>query len=439
MPPSDSNDNFHRFDSSYLLKLPLLPTNELNKIEQDLADEFKSASKEYVISRLSRINHVLDELNYHIRVFTENDLNWSRIYNFEIETISNMKTNTEDYILLDTGLIRSKREVITDLVDYEEEFREIIKNLQSPLEFDRHFIKGNANENNIPFAAQFDKILDPFKKDLEISLNEMHYQNNLVSLDSKRNAMIIWKQYYQNLLNGKRELIDRTYLELNELYKEYYEINANEMNCLAWKRYYRSLVSPTDLKRVYEEQNQHPLDGKTSHDSYYYIDNIYYPKNKVELTDAKYRDLESLKTFEVEQKRNYQNNDQCLRLDSCSGLNNDEIESDLKLLRSDDLSETVPTEASPLDPMELSPAEPIDKYGSEYDKKNSEHDVTFRRKYRRLLEVSSRSGYSSIPSFNSSSTVTYPNNPATSGRQLKPFVLPEIPPIERFQNFNRRE
>ena len=53
-----------------------MSVDELTNLEQQLASEFNTLSKEYLESRLSRINTILDKLNSLIKYATANDKSW---------------------------------------------------------------------------------------------------------------------------------------------------------------------------------------------------------------------------------------------------------------------------------------------------------------------------------------------------------------------------
>lgn len=329
-PDSNSPAETTVFEDALLPTLAYKTPEELNKIESNLLNEFKSLSHDYITSRQSRISHMISSLVYYIKTFSENDKNWSKIYNFEIETIESIKTNTEDLILSDLKLSNAK-DIIDTLDEYELELKELFNNIQSPLEFDEIFdnkffnriIKSDENlshANTLPFPNQFHKIIKTFGKHLHGIKNENKYQINLIKANVKSNSKILWNQYYNDLISHKNNLINDTYDELNQLYKEYNDINENEKIISDNKFYNKSIISINNLKS-YENLNQ---------DNYYNVDNRYYKKNKIELTNIKKNIESKLKKFNGIQ-RSY--GDQ-IKLNACSGLNENEIDNDLLIMRS---------------------------------------------------------------------------------------------------------
>lgn len=104
-----------------------MSVDELTNLEQQLASEFNTLSKEYLESRLSRINTILDKLNSLIKYATANDKSWLKIYNFEIETINSIMTNTEDLIISNNGDLKNKPDLLKSIDEYQEELKEILK------------------------------------------------------------------------------------------------------------------------------------------------------------------------------------------------------------------------------------------------------------------------------------------------------------------------
>lgn len=141
-----------------------MSVDELTNLEQQLASEFNTLSKEYLESRLSRINTILDKLNSLIKYATANDKSWLKIYNFEIETINSIMTNTEDLIISNNGDLKNKPDLLKSIDEYQEELKEIFKNLQSPFDFDSTFRYdnddklndgSNPNLSKLPFSHLF--------------------------------------------------------------------------------------------------------------------------------------------------------------------------------------------------------------------------------------------------------------------------------------------
>lgn len=87
---------------------------------------------------------MLEKLNSLIKLATANDKSWLKIYNFEIETINNIMTNTEDLIMVGNKTIPNKPDLLKSMDEYEVELREIFSNLQSPFDFDDTFKYDNG-------------------------------------------------------------------------------------------------------------------------------------------------------------------------------------------------------------------------------------------------------------------------------------------------------
>ncbi|KAK6462356.1 hypothetical protein DFJ63DRAFT_335683 [Scheffersomyces coipomensis] len=394
------------FFSHILTNIPNLNVEELADLEDQLAREFRLISKNYISSRLSRINKLIERINSSIKIATANDRNWSRIYNFEIETINNIKTNTEDVILMSMSEIDDKPDILKSLDEYEEELAEIIKNLQSPLAFDDTLGQvdndaaankindndipnenndnkttttstsitttpnskptkgklGTSNNNNnttnnendpskLPFPYLFDKFFKPHKQSLKTIVNEKRYQSKLILDNSLGNSTIIWKSYYNDLIKRKQTLVQQTYDELNNLYKEYHHVNYNEVSQRQWKHYYRSILNPQDVKVPSEEgfiygrpptplvdtsntSNVKDIVAANRDTNYANLDNQLIQKNKYELTQLKRKIVNANKDFESIQASNGgQSSKKRIRLNNFTGLTRDEIDQDIQLLR----------------------------------------------------------------------------------------------------------
>jgi hypothetical protein len=338
------------FDPQTLAQMANYSTEELSRVEKGLAKEFKSISRQYIEARLSRIHKLIEQSAHLIKVAYTNDKNWLKIYNFEIETINNIKTNTEDLILMNSGVIRNKYDLLKSIDEYEEELKEIFKNLQSPLAFDdtlKVLESGSLQTqelSKLPFSYLFQNVFQPHIQNLRSIVNEKDYQSRLLSHNSQGNSAIIWKQYYHNLVRRKQELIDKTSDELNSLYKEYHHINQQHVNKTHWKHYFNSVISINDLKPTAEGEpvnsiNTHNTVTLLSHSndpSYANLDNQYLLNNKIESTVTKINILQGLNRFDQSQNRSKDlapNSRKRIKLNSCLGLTGDEIDSDILALR----------------------------------------------------------------------------------------------------------
>lgn len=323
---SGGNNGATVFQDGTLPELPFKSQEDLNKYEASLQDEFKTLSHEYTLSRQSRINHMISAINYYLKILSENDKNWSKIYNFEIDTIQHIKTNTEDMILTELRLSNTK-DVITTLDEYELELAELLDNIQSPLEFDEIF-SGSLNKksgSNLPFPLQFEAIIKQYEQQLKAVTVENNYQTNLVKTSLGGNRMILWKQYYNELLSYKKQKITETYEELNKLHKEYNHVDDTHLYINDTKNYNKSVISINDLKPPNYPGNQ---------DGFYHTDNRMYKNNRIELTNIKQKVLYDHKTFSQQQNINNSHRDVVdVKLNGCTGLSQTEIDHDLLTIR----------------------------------------------------------------------------------------------------------
>lgn len=317
------------FDPAQIARLPAMTLEQLSQIEEQLSREFSSLSREYVQARSSRAEHLLTLINLQISAVQDHDQEWSKRYNFEIESIECLANNTENRILAQSRLGPPPKDVVESLAEYELELKELLCNMQLPLELDDIF---KGRQEKLPFAQYFEKILKPFGAQLTALANENTYQKNLISSHVEREKQVIWKQYRRDVVEHRQHLIDLTYRDLNKLYEEYHGVNANEVANKEMAQYHRSVVSTSDMKHT-DEYQQLRL-ATENNDSYYDLDNVYYKKNKIALTGTKTAALERLNTFAAQQQ-NYsipQREDATVVLGGCSGLSQQEVDSDLAIL-----------------------------------------------------------------------------------------------------------
>lgn len=280
-----------------------MSVDELTNLEQQLASEFNTLSKEYLESRLSRINTILDKLNSLIKYATANDKSWLKIYNFEIETINSIMTNTEDLIISNNGDLKNKPDLLKSIDEYQEELKEIFKNLQSPFDFDSTFRYdnddklndgSNPNLSKLPFSHLFNDYFKKHRDALNAIIKEKDYQANLLHNNLYGNRVILWKQYYNKLNQQKQKLIDKTNDQLNQLYKDYYHLNEQKNLDFSERHYYRSLLTPKELATTIDD-SINTVDTQdvaavleTNHDSNYVeLDTRHKSKNKIEISDIR--------------------------------------------------------------------------------------------------------------------------------------------------------
>lgn len=171
----------------------------------------------------------------------------------------------------------------------------------------------------------FKKIIYKFVKDLTGLLNEQKRHIKLIQDKIKDNKRIIWLRYRANLLDTKNELLNSHLKELSMLNEMEQKIIRNEPISDAksliddWNSYHNSLIPPGA---------KFPKDNTR-----YYISNKRVLKNKIETTNIKQNNLNSLKRFNESQYVPDINPGKRTRLLNCSGLAKDEIDQDLLLLK----------------------------------------------------------------------------------------------------------
>lgn len=305
--PSNQSNDLSNLDH-HPAHLEEMSAEELQNYQNEISSEFKHLSRQYIESRLVRINAMIEKLQYLIKLATANEKSWSKIYNFEVETINNIMTNTEDLIMVENGSIPSKPDLLKSLLEYEEELREIFKNLQLPFDYDdtfkydndeliRKFSGNNGNEGEIkqkekgsvleleteskkmltnenlannmksikqskddsdisntsqelskfPFPLLFNQIFQPHRDNLKSIGKFKDYQSQLIQNNSENNSTIAWKQYYHKVMNKRNELRTKVNHELVQLYKEKNNLNQEAIQQSMDQEYYKSLISISDI------------------------------------------------------------------------------------------------------------------------------------------------------------------------------------------------
>ncbi|RCK55708.1 hypothetical protein Cantr_05568 [Candida viswanathii] len=350
---SASDPPTNEVQTELLKEISQMSVEELTELEQQLSSEFKTIGKEYLESRLSRISVILEKLNNLIKLATANDKSWLKIYNFEVETINNIMTNTEDLIMVNNGTLKNKPDLLKSIDEYQEELKEIFKNLQSPFDFDNTFkydneyLKNHGNINNnlskLPFPYLFNDYFKRHRDGLHAISKEKDYQTKLIKDNLYGNRIILWKQYYSSVNQKKQILINKTQHELNQLYKDYYRLNEYKNTETSNRAYYRSLYTPFYIDSLTDDKidtiNTKDVGAvlNSNHDSNYVeLDTRYRAKNKIELSHIR-RNIKS-KDWEVSNianniKRAFEDDARQEETEICSGLNDFEADQDLSLIR----------------------------------------------------------------------------------------------------------
>lgn len=317
-------DNTQPFQAELLLKLPAMTSDQLSQLEDLLSNEFQSLSRQYLHAREARINAMLLLIDRQVKKIQQKDNDWTQKYNYEVDLIERLATNTESKIL--SG--KSSRSYINP-DEFDLEVNELMASLILPTELDDIF---GEREKDLPFAPQFSRIIAQYRDQLQALTNQKVYQNSLVDGNVEKYKAIVWKVYKRNSSEHRQALIDKTYQELSELYQEYHGVKENQLANLDADSYYRSLVLTYDMSGNDEEQQRLAAQNI---DSYYDVDNRYSKNNRIQVTDAKLSALADLAKFH-EQQEQYsipQVEDAKVKLSGLQGLTEDETDADLQLLR----------------------------------------------------------------------------------------------------------
>jgi len=317
------------FDPELLSKLPAMTSDQLSQLEEVLSSEFTSLSKKFLVARQVRVENMLAAIDQQIKLCQANDEQWTQKYNHEIGVIERLANNTEDHVIAGTKGSGPQKLYISP-ENFDSNVSNLMSNLVLPMDLDDIF---NERGDELPFSPQFKKIIQQFRDQLDALKNQKSYQEDLVDANTEKNRGILWKQYKRDAQERRQQLIDQTYLELNELYKEYYGVADNKMANLEASQYYRSVVSVDDMKNGHEGQVGRFAPGNI--DSYYDVDAPYYKNNRIEATDARVVALYRLHQFEAEQRKYTipQLDEANVKLSGLQGLTQEETDLDLLVLR----------------------------------------------------------------------------------------------------------
>lgn len=316
------------FEPELIPKLPAMTSDQLSQLEEALSSEFSALSKNLLSARQVRVDNMVAAIDRQIKLCQASDELWSRKYSNEVKLIERLANSTENYVLAQEKGYGSEQ--LESSKKFDAEVDELVSNLVLPLMVDDIF---GERGDELPFAPLFKKIIQQFRDQLEALQSQKKYQEKLVDANVEKNSAILWKQYKRDAQERRQQLIDQTYLELNELYKEYYYVSDNLLANLDAANYYRSVVSVEDIRNGHEGQTGRFAPGNT--DSYYDVDARYYKNNRIQVTDAKEAALSRIDRFSAEQSRYSipQLDDANVKLSGLQGLTQEETDSDILLLR----------------------------------------------------------------------------------------------------------
>ncbi len=265
------------------------PAAQLGQLELELQAEYRHLALRYIEARLVRVNTMLDRINAQLHVLNEKEKLWLQIYHYEIELIRALQTNTETAIAEGGGASPDGASAVKGaftLAQYTAELEKLLQSIQSPLVLESNF---NDAARDLPFAEEFDKVLQPFRDELSLYQKRFEYQCELTKFNLQSRATTLWRQFDAQMRAKRQLMVDAVYARLAELYQEYYGINGQQQRQWAEQAYYRSVVSPQSLKRGACQANDNT-------DNYYHQREKYCKKNKIELTAIRQKVLGSVPT-----------------------------------------------------------------------------------------------------------------------------------------------
>lgn len=400
-------EDFSNYSDSDISLLTQLDSNSLATLEYDIQKNFRTISKKYLKARVARIEYIIACMDQQMKIFNENEKLWQKAYLEETQAIEDLKVNTENFILLGSSSRKSARR---NLDSFKLEMDLVNNNIICPLEYKSSFdIKAdNEGVKRIPFEKELKSIIEPYQRDLLRILKEKEYHDKLLESNMRANQKIIWKQYYTGLKRKKSQLLNKTYEELEELCNEHQSLRESHISCSLWNYYYRTLISPLQLKRSYDETADNSL-LLNDHDHHYGSDNHYYKKNRIELTQIKNSILSKLRSTSSQKGTKI-----------CEGLSKDEIESDLFSMKNVKINEAGDSGQADDKIVDMLDETPINHTDLDQLKKN-----LLEEKYKKILEMP----VSIILTEKDYKIQFGQPNGKQSANELK---LPQLPPFEVF-------
>lgn len=320
----DGSTQDEPFSPSMIENLPNMSVEQLSKLESQLSREFSELSRNYIEARKSRIDYLLKNVDAQIKIFQDNDADWTDLYLNQLLALEDFVSHPEE------------------AMSHGQEFKQLLESVKLPWELDDLF---ESRRHELPFAKYFQRIIQPHQNELMALDNLKNYSTQLVDLLAEKNRMILWNQYRADVADYKEKLVNQTYQELAQLHKEFYGVNSNESLNLDNKSYYRSVV-PAPIPQLSDSTPVRLTSGNT--DTFNDFDNVYYKKHKIEITNTKYNALDGLHAFATEQNKYTipQLESAHVRLAGCMGLPEADVVADLALLRSHKNNQTKDTKGS---------------------------------------------------------------------------------------------
>lgn len=309
--------DLENFSANDVSRLQQLTPQELALLEKQLQEQFETSLRQYLKSRLDRVEFILEQLNQSLLTMSENERNWLRIYQFETETVAKMLTNTESKIL------KGIKDDPHQIEEFEKELYALIKNLRSPLEMENNIDHNYA----LPFYNHFAAFTKPYKEQLTAINNERNLQTSMIDNNGQGKLTIIWKEYLSRGRDIQQEMIDETLAELTQLHQEYYGLNSAKADQQKWDQWHRSAINVNDI-----EQSKSP-----NGDNFYGIDNRNYPRNKVELTNIRLRINQTQDQFTNAQNQWPSAGEKVRLMSGATKLSDQEADQDIWLLRNSKL------------------------------------------------------------------------------------------------------
>lgn len=189
-----------------------MSASDLASLEKSIARDFRNLASRYVKARLIRAYAVRHSLQKLLDDAAATDKSWKRIVSFELDTIASITSNAEE-------LVNGSPNLLSSLREYDDELAAVCRSLHGPLDFDKSITL--ASDHTVPFHERLSFFLAPHVRRLDAISQTRQYHAKLVARTSRANASFAWRQYRDDVVAKKHDLIASTEADIAKLDAEY--------------------------------------------------------------------------------------------------------------------------------------------------------------------------------------------------------------------------
>ncbi|KAH3677153.1 hypothetical protein WICMUC_001908 [Wickerhamomyces mucosus] len=213
----------------------LTNVSQIETLQKKLQSDYKSLAKEFSKSRVSRIDAFLEQIEV-IQSSLKKDLE-----QYEIDLSNTIPTLDEEFAIeVDSieQIQESKRRKHTVNPDM---------NLHSP---------NSPPKPEVPllkkipiFEESFEKLLKPFRKELQLLENKFAYDSKIIEDLARRNVLLAWNQCINSRIDLVQSFRKDLNIELSELQKDKFNWNKFERLGIEEERFRKSTLKVADINK----------------------------------------------------------------------------------------------------------------------------------------------------------------------------------------------